>query len=131
MVELQVIKEYIDKRADGQTKKLAAKGTGYSANEIEKSSDYALVLNAMNDRHSKELEHALLSIQHQKLKAYSSLLSKGEEMINSATTTEEQIQAQENQRRNLSTTIVEDAERWNSLSRNQEKSDVLDGIIIE
>ena len=133
-INIKTVREYCGLILDGKPKKEAALevfGTRSAVPRVENSDDFRIIYQALQDRHTKELENEVEKIQKQKLRAYSKLLSSAEEMIENAATTEEKLQAQENQRRNLDVQLVEQAEGWNSLNRNKEKSDVLEGILID
>lgn len=134
-IDLKNTKEYIALTIQGKPKKEAAKTVFGSSDTkaiklIETSDEYKLLHNTMVQDHRSLLSSELAQLQIKKTRAYSSLLTKGEELLANASTLEDQISAQENQRRNLSVSLIEDAASWNSVDRNKTEPDLLEGIII-
>lgn len=133
-VNLKTVKEYCDLIVAGTPRTKAAKevfGSTSALAKVEESDEYRVLLPAVQDRVRKELNDEVEKLQKKKLASYHKLLDEGNSLIDNASSSKEKMQAQENQRRNLAVPLVEQAESWNSMNRNQEKNDVLEGIIID
>lgn len=97
---------------------------------LKASKDWQILSSALDQANTLMIQKELSTLQHKKLKAYSDLLDKGAELLNTDDP-DTLFKAQENQRRNLELSVVEDASSWNSSDRNQQDyGDVLEGIIL-
>ena len=72
------------------------------------------------------------TLQLKKAKAYEHLLDQGTSLIDNASTQKDKLDAMENQRRNLETSVVDKAEDWAGINRNKDanSSNLLEGIVI-
>lgn len=134
-VDIGKVKEYYTLVQSGTTKANAVRQvfgrTRAKAWAIEKTDEYRMVANAMDQSLRAQLKEEVAELQRKKIQAYGHLLEKGVELIDGSEG-EDQFKAQENQRRNLASSVIEEAETWNGDHRNQqEPSDTLEGIIIE
>ena len=123
-------REYYDKVAGGEDKKSAALAVygNRSPKSIEQTPEYLAIISAVNQLQKEELRK---DIERKQIKTYSDLLDKGSELIDEASSVQEKIAAQANQRANLSTGVVESAIDWAGDNRNQDDlGDVLEGIIL-
>lgn len=132
---LKDAKDYIALTLQGVPKKDAAlKVLGHNDPQairtMENSEAYAILYNTMANNHKLALAVELQNIQKQSLKAQSKLLEQGNQMMDEAQTLDDKIKAQENQRRNLETSIVDRAEDWAGPDRNKAAGDLLEGVIV-
>lgn len=134
---LKDAKDYIALTIAGQSKKDAAlevlgRNDPQTIRTMENSEAYQILINTMANNHKVALAAELQDIQTQTLRAQSKLLEQGNEMMDEAQTLDDKIKAQENQRRNLETSVVDKAEDWAGINRNKDagSSDILDGIVI-
>ena len=134
---LKDAKDYIALTIAGQSKKDAAlqvlgRNDPQTIRTMENSEAYQILINTMANNHKVALAAELQNIQTQTLKAQSKLLEQGNQMMDEAETLDDKIKAQENQRRNLETSVVDRAEDWAGINRNKDAgaADILDGIVI-
>lgn len=134
---LKDAKDYIALTLQGTSKKDAAlKVLGHNDPQairtMENSEAYKLLHTTMVNNHQIALTKELQSLQTKTLKAQAQLLDQGSAIIEQATTIEEKIQAQENQRRNLETSVIDRAASWAGPDRNSDASEasILEGIVI-
>lgn len=132
---LKDAKDYIALTLQGVPKKDAAlqvlgHNDPQAIRTMENSEAYSILYNTMANNHKLALAVELQNIQKQSLKAQSKLLEQGNQMMDEAQTLDDKIKAQENQRRNLETSIVDRAEDWAGPDRNKAAGDILDGIIV-
>lgn len=124
-------REYYDQVQSGVSKKDAAKNVGVAIQRIEKMPEYLAIVSAASQVEKQELKKDIEQIKRKQIKSYSTLLDKGEELMNEAKTVEEKVLAQRNQRDNLSTGVVESAIAWDGEDRNQDDlGDVLEGVVV-
>lgn len=126
-------REYYDKVASGEDKKSAALAVygKRSPKSIEQTPEYLAIISAVNQLQKEELRKDIEAIKRKQIKTYSDLLDKGSELIDEASSVQEKIAAQANQRANLSTGVVESAIDWSGENRNQDDlGDVLEGVIL-
>lgn len=124
-------REYYDQVQSGVPKKDAAKNVGVALQRIEKMPEYLAIVSAASQVEKQELKKDIEQIKRKQIKSYSTLLDKGEELMNEAKTVEEKVLAQRNQRDNLSTGVVESAIAWDGEDRNQDDlGDVLEGVVV-
>lgn len=98
---------------------------------IENSDLYKMVSAAMDQATRTQLREEMTELKRAKVKAYKSLLDKGEEIMGEAENLEAQLKAQENQRRNLDVDVIERSRDWDGDTRNQQDhGDALEGVII-
>lgn len=135
--KLKDAKDYIALTLQGTSKKDAAlqvlgKNDPQTIRTMENSEAYQILINTMANNHKVALAAELQNIQTQTLKAQSKLLEQGNQMMDEAETLDDKIKAQENQRRNLETSVVDKAEDWAGINRNKNanESDILDGIVL-
>lgn len=134
---LKDAKDYIALTIAGQSKKDAAlqvlgRNDPQTIRTMENSEAYQILINTMANNHKVALASQLQDIQTATLKAQSKLLEQGNQMMDEAETLDDKIKAQENQRRNLETSVVDKAEDWAGINRNKDAgaADILDGIVI-
>ena len=132
---LKDAKDYIALTLSGASKKDAAlKVLGHNDPQairtMESSEAYQILYNTMVNNQKIQLAKELNSLQSKTVKAQAELLDQGSALLNQAQTIEEKIQAQENQRRNLETTVIERASSWNGPDRNKAVDNTLEGVII-
>lgn len=132
---LKDAKDYIALTLQGSSKKDAAlavfgKNDPQTIRTVENSEAYSILYNTMANNHKLALAVELQNIQKQSLKAQSKLLEQGNQMMDEAQTLDDKIKAQENQRRNLETSLIDRAEDWAGPDRNKAAGDILDGIIV-
>lgn len=132
---LKDAKDYIALKLNGSSKKDAAlqvlgKNDPQTIRTMENSEAYSILYNTMANNHKLALAVELQDIQKKALKAQSKLIDQGNQMLDEATTLDDKIKAQENQRRNLESTIVDKAEGWAGPDRNKGAGDILDGIVL-
>ena len=125
-------REYYDRVQGGEDRALVSMDLfGKKTPTVEKSPEYLAIVSAASQVEKQELKKEIEQMKRKQIKAYSTLLDKGEEMMSEAGTMEEKIAAQANQRANLSSGIVDSAIAWDSEDRNQnDLGDVLEGIIV-
>lgn len=135
--KLKDAKDYIALTLEGKSKKDAAlqvlgRNDPQTIRTMENSEAYQILINTMANNHKVALASQLQDIQTQTLKAQSKLLEQGNQMMDEAETLDDKIKAQENQRRNLETSVVDRAEDWAGINRNKDAgaADILDGIVI-
>lgn len=135
--KLKDAKDYIALTLEGKSKKDAAlavlgRNDPQTIRTMENSEAYQILINTMANNHKVALASQLQDIQTQTLKAQSKLLEQGNQMMDEAETLDDKIKAQENQRRNLETSVVDKAEDWAGINRNKNagESDILQGIVI-
>ena len=131
-IKLEDAKKYISLTLQGESKRKAAAAVHSTYREIEKSEAYRLLHTTMVNAHHLQLTKDIQDLQTKTVKAQAELLDAGSELLQSASTTEEKIQAQENQRRNLETTVIERAASWNGPDRNHDANEasILEGVIL-
>ena len=132
---LKDAKDYIALTLQGKSKKDAAlqvlgHNDPQTIRTMENSEAYSILYNTMANNHKLALAVELQNIQKETLKAQSKLLKQGNEMMDEAETLDDKIKAQENQRRNLESSVVDRAEDWAGPDRNKAAGELLDGIII-
>lgn len=126
-------REYYDRTNGGEDKKSVALDIygRKSIEKIENSPEYLAVISAASQVEKEQLKREIEQVKRKQIKSYSTLLDKGEELMNEATTTEEKIAAQANQRANLTTGVVTEALSWDGEDRNKnDLGNVLEGIIV-
>lgn len=135
--KLKDAKDYIALTLEGKSKKDAAlqvlgRNDPQTIRTMENSEAYQILINTMANNHKVALASQLQDIQTQTLRAQSKLLEQGNQMMDEAETLDDKIKAQENQRRNLETSVVDKAEDWAGINRNKDAgaADILDGIVI-
>lgn len=135
--KLKDAKDYIALTLEGKSKKDAAlqvlgRNDPQTIRTMENSEAYQILINTMANNHKVALASQLQDIQTKTLKAQADLLDQGSQMMAEAETLDDKIKAQENQRRNLETSVVDKAEDWAGINRNKDAgaSDILDGIVI-
>lgn len=132
---LKDAKDYIALTIQGKSKKDAAltvfgKNDPQTIRTVENSEAYSILYNTMANNHKLALAVELQNIQKESLKAQSKLLEQGNQMMDEAATLDDKIKAQENQRRNLETSLIDRAEDWAGPDRNKAAGDLLEGIVI-
>lgn len=131
--KLYKTKQYYERVQAGEDKKsVALEIFGRKrTNVIESSEEYQAIVGAKADIERQMLKEEMEMAKRRQLKAYNKLLDKGEELMESATTTDEKIKAQANQRANLTTGVISEAASWADENRNQQDfGNVLEGVII-
>ena len=135
--KLKDAKDYIALTLEGKSKKDAAlqvlgRNDPQTIRTMENSEAYQILINTMANNHKVALAAELQDIQTATLKAQSKLLEQGNQMMDEAETLDDKIKAQENQRRNLETSVVDKAEDWAGINRNKDAgaAELLDGIIL-
>lgn len=135
--KLKDAKDYIALTLEGKSKKDAAlqvlgRNDPQTIRTMENSEAYQILINTMANNHKVALASQLQDIQTATLRAQSKLLEQGNQMMDEAETLDDKIKAQENQRRNLETSVVDKAEDWAGINRNRDAgaADILDGIVI-
>ena len=126
-------REYYDRTIGGEDKQSVALELFGRKNvdTIEKSPEYLAIVSAASQVEKEKLKQEIEQVKRKQIKSYSTLLDKGEELMNEANTTEEKIAAQANQRANLKTGVVSEALSWDGEDRNQnDLGDVLEGVIV-
>lgn len=125
-------REYYDQVAGGTPKEEASLAIYGKKNcAVEKSPEYLAIVSAASQVEKQELKKEIEQVKRKQIKAYSTLLDKGEELMNEAKTIEDKMLAQNNQRKNLQTGVVESAIAWDGEERNQnDLGDVLEGVIV-
>lgn len=110
-------------------------GTSYNSEQnlaLRASEDWQVVASAVKKANMAIIERDITELKKKKLKAYSRLIDQGSELLEKAgDDTDLLLKAQKNQRENLSLSVVEDANSWDSETRNQnDYGDILEGIIV-
>lgn len=129
-------REYYDLVSGGASKKDAAlsvynKKSDTAIKNIEQSPEYLTIIAAASQIEREQLRREVEAIKRKQIKTYSSLLDKGDALIEEANTVEEKVIAQRNQRENLSVGVVESAVDWFGEDRNKnDLGDVLEGVIL-
>ncbi len=121
-------REYYDRTSGGEDKKSVALDIYGRKNidKIENSPEYLAVISAASQVEKEQLKREIEQVKRKQIKSYSTLLDKGEELMN-----EEKIAAQANQRANLTTGVVTEALSWDGEDRNKnDLGNVLEGIIV-
>lgn len=134
---LKDAKDYIALTLQGTSKKDAAlqvlgHNDPQAIRTMENSDAFKLLQTTMVNNHQLQLTRELQTLQTKTLKAQAELIDQGSALLNQAQTLEEKIQAQENQRRNLGTNIIDHAQSWAGPDRNHNANEasILEGIII-
>lgn len=134
---LKDAKDYIALTLQGVSKKdAAAKVLGHADTQtiktMENSEAYKLLYTTMANNHQIQLAKELNSLQMKTVKAQAQLIDEGAKLISQADNVDDKIKAQENQRRNLETTVVERAANWAGPDRNKDASEasILEGVIV-
>lgn len=130
--KLIIARDYYDRVTGGEDKKSAALALigKKKFDIIEDTPEYKAIVSVSSQLEKKELKHEIEDIKKKKVRAYSHLLDKGQELIDKAESVQDSVIAQQNQRNNLSTPVVEDAIGWDSADRNAVDNDVLEGVIL-
>lgn len=126
-------REYYDRTIGGENKESVALELYGRKNTdvIEKSPEYLAIISAASQVEKEKLKQEIEQVKRKQIKSYSTLLDKGEELMNEASTVEEKVMAQANQRANLSSGVVENALSWDGEDRNKnDLGDILEGVII-
>lgn len=134
--KLKDAKDYIALTLQGHSKKDAAltvlgKNDPQTIKTMENSEAYQILYNTMVNSHKLTLARDLQSLQLKMVKAQSDLIDQGSALIDEATSLDEKLKAQENQRRNLDSSLIERSASWNAPDRNKGAEDsFLEGVII-
>lgn len=125
-------REYYDRVSGGEGKQsVSLELYGKKNADVEKSPEYLAIVSAVTKLQREELKSDLEKVKRKQLKAYSTLLDKGEELMDQADNLADKLAAQANQRENLSTGVVENAVAWDGEDRNKsDMGDVLEGVVI-
>lgn len=124
-------REFYELTQDGMPKNKAAKQVGMSLKSIENSSEYSAIVAIGSAIERDKLKQEIEQVKRKQIKSYSTLLDKGEELMNDASTLEEKVLAQQNQRANLQTGVVESAVAWDGEDRNQDDlGGVMEAVIV-
>ena len=126
-------REYYDRTVGGEDKKsVALEIFGRKKTDaIEKSPEYLAIVSAASQIEKEKLKNEIEQVKRKQIKSYSTLLDKGEELMNEASTMEEKVMAQANQRANLSSGVLDTAIAWDGEDRNKnDLGDVLEGVIV-
>lgn len=126
-------REYYDRVQGGEDKhSVALELYGKrSTDVVEKTPEYLAIVSAASQVEKEELKKEIEQVKRKQIKSYSSLLDKGEELMNEASSVEDKIRAQANQRANLSQGIITEALSWNGEDRNKnDMGDILEGVIV-
>ena len=126
-------REYYDRTIGGEDKQSVALELFGRKNTdvIEKTPEYLAIISAASQVEKEQLRQEIEQVKRKQIKSYSTLLDKGEELMNEASTTEEKIAAQANQRANLTTGVLSEALAWDGEDRNKnDLGDVLEGVIV-
>lgn len=134
--KLKDAKDYIALTISGTSKKDAAlqvlgRNDPQTIKTMENSEAYQILYNTMVNNHKLKLATQLQDLQLKTVSAQAQLIDQGAQLLDEATTLDEKIKAQENQRRNLDATLIERSSSWNAPDRNKQSEDsFLEGIII-
>lgn len=126
-------REYYDRTQGGEDKQSVALELygKKKAEVIEKTPEFLAIVSAASQVEKEKLKQEIEQVKRKQIKSYSTLLDKGEELMNEASTTEEKIAAQRNQRENLKTGVISEALSWDGEDRNKnDLGDVLEGVIV-
>lgn len=131
---LIIARQYYERVGAGEDKELVAKdltGRKKDVVKIENSDEYLAIVSAASQLEKEELKRDIEVLKRKQIKTYSSLLDKGEELMNEAESFEQKVAAQANQRANLDSTVTDRAIAWNGEDRNKiDTGDILEGVII-
>lgn len=134
---LKDAKDYIALTLQGKSKKDAAlEVLGHNDTQaiktMENSDAYKILHTTMVNNHQIQLTRELNNLQDKVLAAQADLLSRGQQLMDEAETFDQKVQAQENQRRNIDSTVIERASDWAGPDRNKDASEasILEGIIV-
>lgn len=125
-------REYYDRVRSGEDKTEVAMSIYGKKNvqAIEQTEEYLAVWGAAAKVEKEELRLDIERAKRKQLKSYTKLLDKGEELMDEASTIQEKIAAQANQRANLSSGIVSEAVDWAGEDRNHvDDGNILEGIL--
>lgn len=108
------------------------KGDMKSPARLEQSEAYKTVIAYYEDVVKERLKQQVTEIQLKRLRGYSDLLDRGEDLVAEAQTFQEKIQANKNQRQNIGLGIIDNSS-FNFESNNKvgDYSDVLEAVIVE
>lgn len=124
-------REFYELTQGGMEKAKAAKQVGMALRTIENSQEYNTVVAIGSAIDRDKLKQEIEQVKRKQIKSYSTLLDKGEELMNDASTVEEKVLAQQNQRANLQTGVVESAVAWDGENRNQDDlGGVMEAVIV-
>lgn len=124
-------REYYDRVGKGEDKTAVALELYGRKTNIEKTPEYLAIVSAATQVEKEKLKNEIEQVKRKQIKSYSTLLDKGEELMNEAATIEEKVIAQRNQRENLSAGVVTEAIAWDGEDRNQnDLGDILEGVIV-
>lgn len=126
-------REYYDRVQGGEDRHSVALDIYGKKNTdvVEKTPEYLAIVSAVAQVEKEKLKQEIEQVKRKQIKSYSTLLDKGEELMNEASTVEDKIRAQDNQRKNLSQGIITEAISWDGEDRNKnDLGDVLEGIIV-
>lgn len=126
-------REYYDAVKSGTPKNEAALAVfgRKTFKKIENTPEYLAIVSAAAQVEKAELKKDIEKLKRKQVKAYSTLLEKGEELMDEATTIEEKVMAQSNQRANLASGVLDDAIAWDGEDRNKnDLGDILEGVIV-
>lgn len=124
-------REFYELTQGGMEKTKAAKQIGMALKAIENSQEYNAVVALGSAIERDKLKQEIEQVKRKQIKSYSTLLDKGEELMNEAKGIDQKILAQENQRKNLGTGVVEKAIAWDGENRNQDDlGGVMEAVIV-
>lgn len=127
-------REYYDAVKSGTPKTeaaLAIFGRKTFPKKIESSEEYLAIVSAAAQLEKAELKREVEKMKRKQINAYSKLIDKGEELMDEASTIEEKVMAQSNQRANLGSGVLDSAIAWDSEDRNSnDLGDILEGVIV-
>lgn len=126
-------REYYDRVQGGEDRRSVALDIYGKKNTdvVEKTPEYLAIVSAAVQVEKEKLKQEIEQVKRKQIKSYSTLLDKGEELMNEASSVEDKIRAQDNQRKNLSQGIITEAISWDGEDRNKnDLGDVLEGIIV-
>lgn len=125
-------REYYDLVKGGAAKKDAALTVyGKKSYPAEETPEYLAIVSAASQVEKAELKKEVEQLKRKQIKTYSDLLDKGAELMEEASTLEDKVRAQANQRANLTTGVLDSAIAWDGENRNQnDLGDVLEGVIV-
>lgn len=126
-------REYYDRTKGGEDRQTVALEIygKKSANKVEKSPEFLAIVAAASQVEKEQLKKDIEQVKRKQIKSYSSLLDKGQELMDNAETIEDKIRAQANQRANLTTGVIDDALAWDGEDRNKnDLGDILEGVIV-
>ena len=126
-------RKYYDRTQGGEDKQSVALELygKKKAEVIEKTPEYLAIVSAASQVEKEKLKQELEQVKRKQIKSYSTLLDKGQELMDEAETVEDKIRAQANQRANLTTGVVTEALAWDGEDRNKnDLGDILEGVIV-